>query len=192
MSFGNDIKIEPLSVDEQVFEIAKTKELLNNQFLQIIKNSAIDCMLNYNQNNTQNNKIACFNFSENETGKAMTLSEVSGSVTSIITDSEWLNKYKNIDVSYIQYPKQVFNKSVIIKLVNKNDYLRETIKVKNFKAIHMLNNILINNAIILYDRDILENTKSFIKIGAIIDPCDLTKNKRIILKVENFDIIKKS
>jgi hypothetical protein len=59
---------EPLSTDEAIYEIAHRKKLINEEFLQLLKDSAIDCYLNLVHNRTDTNKINCFSFAEEDTG----------------------------------------------------------------------------------------------------------------------------
>ena len=58
------------STDEAIYRIAKTKEKINSQFLQILKDAAVDCVLFAYHNVTADNPIACFSFDDKETGIA--------------------------------------------------------------------------------------------------------------------------
>jgi hypothetical protein len=59
---------EALSTDQAIYRIAQHKEIINSQFLQLLKNAAVDCMLNFAHNNTPNNPIKCFMFDATDTG----------------------------------------------------------------------------------------------------------------------------
>ena len=59
---------EDESTDEAIYRIAKAKETINTQFLQILKDAAVDCYLNAYHNITAENPITCFSFDEKETG----------------------------------------------------------------------------------------------------------------------------
>jgi hypothetical protein len=59
---------EAESTDEAIYRIAKLKEKINAQFLQILKDAAVDCVLNAYYNITSDNPIKCFTFGESETG----------------------------------------------------------------------------------------------------------------------------
>ncbi len=62
--------VETETTDQAIYRIAKTKEKINSQFLQILKDGAVDCQLNALHNITPDNPIRCFAFDENETGIA--------------------------------------------------------------------------------------------------------------------------
>jgi len=61
---------EAESTDEAIYRIARAKEVVSNQFLQILKDSAVDCELNSINNVTADNPVVCFKFAENEAGLA--------------------------------------------------------------------------------------------------------------------------
>jgi len=53
---------EEPSTDQFIYQIASIKEEINKQFLQILKDAAVDCSLNWVHNRTANNPIECFAF----------------------------------------------------------------------------------------------------------------------------------
>jgi hypothetical protein len=59
---------ESESSDEAIYRLAKVREEINDQFLRILKDAAVDCRLNYLHNFTTENPIKCFAFDEKETG----------------------------------------------------------------------------------------------------------------------------
>lgn len=59
---------EELSTDEAIYRIAQRKEKINDQFLQLLKDGAIDCSLNLAHNHTPTNPVNCFSFGVGETG----------------------------------------------------------------------------------------------------------------------------
>jgi hypothetical protein len=54
------------STDQAIYHIAENKEKINLQFLQILKDSAVDCSLNLAHNRTEKNPINCFSFGMGE------------------------------------------------------------------------------------------------------------------------------
>lgn len=60
--------IEDISTDQAIFKIARDKEIINAQFLQLLKDGAVDCKLNANDNIAPDNPIDCFIYNKNDVG----------------------------------------------------------------------------------------------------------------------------
>ena len=57
---------EELSTDQAIYSIAKRKKEINEQFLQILKDTSVDAQLNLKHNRTENNPITPFSFGKGE------------------------------------------------------------------------------------------------------------------------------
>ena len=122
-------KDNSLSTDEKIDLIAFEKKKLNNSFLNLLKQSSVDC----NINSFSNEKIECYNFGNYKTEYA--------SVPNI--ENEILDKYKDLqnEKKTIQFQKIKFNnKEYILNPENNNIFDISSINTKRFNPIGTIKN----------------------------------------------------
>jgi hypothetical protein len=181
--------VEPFTTDEFIFNLARNKEKICKKFLEVVKNCAVDCLINYHHNNTDKNIITPFTFATNETGEAFSIEELFNSKYKGISDSEYLKKYKNTDLSYVDYPEKIYDKNVILKVRNL-DYLKEqiTISTSILKLPNLVKGITIS-ANVMYDKLVLENIRTLVPVAAIIDNSVITGNGVLLISSKNFSVV---
>ena len=156
---------ETESTDEAIYRIAKTKETINAQFLQILKDASIDCYLNAYHNITADNPISCFAFDEKETGISFYPSLGEDTV-----DKLFMINYKQEKVTYAVFNLYGPEDS---RFYNNGEYLYvykysgDPKIIKNEKIrIPSKNNIVL--ATVLYDRVIAQSGNMFVPRKAIV------------------------
>lgn len=173
------IALEDVTSDELIDRIAQLKESLNNQFLQILKNSAVDCLLNLVHNKTEQNPIECYRVPEGETGPTFSLEYKQEK-----SDTETSVKYKTIKIPYQVYKG---NPDYVVKITDD----RKGYKYERVKVLVDPYKDQIFNALVLYYRKLVEESNNFVPGAAlvIIDPQN--PKKALSLKKPNtFEILR--
>jgi len=179
--------VESESTDQAIYRIAKTKEAINSQFLQILKDAAVDCLLNAYHNITPDNPIQCFAFDEKETGVAFYPSfkeetldnlfkinygheKVGFAVFNVFgpTEEQYYSKDAN---DYLYVYKYAGNPTVI-----KKEKIKLPIKKDPIKT-----------AIVLYDKVLAEKGNMFVAKLAIVEKPDGTGNW--VFKSDKFTLV---
>ncbi len=156
---------EEESTDEAIYRIAKTKENINDQFLQILKDAAVDCSFNASHNITTDNPIKCFAFDSTETG----ISFYPG-IGSDKSDNLYLIHYSQNVVNYAVFnmygpDNSTYYEDGDYKYVYK--YVDTPKNVKKEK-IHIAAKNLTVTAIVLYDKTLAMSGNMFTPKLAIV------------------------
>jgi hypothetical protein len=147
--------------------IAKKKEKITNEMLNIMKETAVDCVLNAIDNE---NNITCFNFGENVDGIAFVPKlqrDLGRGVESEIKTIEQKLRHGGIDISNIVY--FIEDK----KLYKANDFLKRNPIIKIPK---MKKKIAIDlDKKEIYDHDAAMRSKTKINIGTYNNKSEFIK-----------------
>lgn len=143
--------VEDVSTDETIFNIARDKEIINAQFLQLLKDGAVDCKLNAHDNIAPDNPIDCFIYNKNEVGNSyhpnIAMDEV---------DSFHDVHYKQQSITFAYYDKYVYK-----YVGNPTNVKKETIEVTRKGQTRKF------MAIVLYDKLMAENGMFVPKVALI-------------------------
>jgi hypothetical protein len=179
------LQSEKLTTDQFIYELAKRKEAINNQFLRVIRDAAVDCGLNAFYNITKDNPIECFRFDERETGMAYY-----PAIAQDKLDVQTIIHYKTKEVNYATfntYPKDDVRfydpHKARYFLVYKYQSdpkipLKERIKTLTAKPQEF-------TATVLYDLDLAKSGNQFHPVKAIID----TQGKTVVISSKQFEVI---
>lgn len=158
--------VEAESTDQAIYRIAKVKEAINSQFLQILKDAAVDCKLNAYHNITANNPIQCFSFDEKETGIAFypNLGEES-------TDELFMINYAHKAINFAVF--NLFGPSDE-RFYQDGDYLYVYKYVDNptiikKEKIKIISKNIIIPATVLYDKVIAQSGNMFVPKKAFVN-----------------------
>lgn len=160
------------TTDEVISEIAYKKQQINDQFLSILKNSAVDCVLNSVHNSTTTHPITCFQFPEGETGVVFNLK------TEEMRDVDFERTRKIIKVKFQPYPHPNGEKYVV-KVNNNNPpgYLYDKVRVTDKDPEQYY------TALVLYDRPTADISGTLIPKKAFVD----IKNTGILGDFKRYD-----
>lgn len=176
---------EATTTDQEIYRIAKIKEEVNNQFLQILKDAAVDCYLNAADNITPINPISCFSFDEKETGIAFY-----PSLTEEKSDSLASIHYKQEQISFATF--NVFGPDDA-RFFAQGDYLyvykysgNPTIIKKEKIWIASKNKFIM--ATVLYDKTLAKNGNMFMAKKALVENTTAGKTSSLVLPATAFTV----
>jgi hypothetical protein len=180
--------IEKESTDQAIYRIAKTKEMINAQFLQILKDAAVDCSLNAYHNITPNNPIICFAFDEKETGIAFY-----PSLGEETLDNMFKIHYKQEKIDYAVFNMYGSDDSRFYK---DNDYLYvykyagdPTIIKKEKIRIPLKKNAVVM-AIVLYDKVLAQSGNMLVPKMALVSQKNIDgEDVLLVLASKVFEVI---
>lgn len=99
---------ELVTTDEYIYDIAQKKEVLNNQFLQLLKEAALDCYLNHVHNTADGERIDCMAMST-ESGVSY-----SGRIAATEHDTYYQKLYAQKTVQTIPYKSRLHEGQLLI------------------------------------------------------------------------------
>lgn len=164
------------TTDEVISAIAYKKQQINDQFLSILKNSAVDCVLNRVHNSTKTHPITCFQFPEGETGVVFNLK------TEEMRDVDFERTRKTIKIKFQPY---LNSEKYVVKVNNNNPpgYLYDKVRVtdKDPKQYY--------TALVLYDRPTADISGTLIPKKAFVDIKNTGKDFKRYDNSAHFEII---
>jgi len=99
------------TTDQAIYEIALRKEKINQHFLQILKDAAVDCRLNLAHNRTPGNPVSCFAFGEGESTVDAWSPDFSQEKMDIDTEEE----YKTVQVHWDTSKQVMIDKNTLLQ-----------------------------------------------------------------------------
>lgn len=194
--------MEPRSTDQFIQDIADRKEEINKQFLQLLKNTAFDCIINLEHNKTTNNPIECFKFAEGtKPGAVIHVSEKIGKIvqrgkpqkTETIgvleqikqeTKHEMVHYDRGSDITAIQGNKKVTTETAyFIQIIGgRHIPIQNSIQMTSDYAPAKIKKDDIIQVTVLYRLDMLKNQNTQFVFGALYQ----TDKNRIFIPSQKF------
>lgn len=168
---------EAITTDQAIYTIAEQKKQINQQFLQLLKDGAIDCELNYTHNNTANNPVNCFSFGVGENSPDAFMpniqqDKVDKEISTLYKQSTIyvVNVDKYVLVNGILTPRQVSYPpgSKIINVIKQVDANGHPIQNK----INAISNNMVYMGEVYYNKEMWDQLKKLVPIWAIVDRGD--------------------
>ena len=162
---------EKESTDQAVYRIGGIKQQINEQFLQILKDGAVDCSLNALHNITPDNPIVCFAFDEKETGIAFYPSLGEETI-----DRLFKINYKQESIDYATFNRYGTDNLAFFD-VERGDYRYvykyagdpSIIKHEKIRLTVSANKVATVSAIVLYDKVLAQNGNLLVAKKAIVN-----------------------
>lgn len=177
---------EDETTDQAIYRIAKTKEEINSQFLQILKDAAVDCWLNATHNISIDNPINCFSFDKQEQGISFYPNLKSDTLDKLFTIN--YKQEKELFADYTQSADPKFYEDgrplYVYKLTqNSTNPKKETIKTID-------RGISIPDVLVLYNASIAKQGNKFEHQKAILQVKSKDgKTQTLILPEHTFTVI---